>query len=402
MLKHHSEYHSSSFIGRFPFMFSFYLGMPFFSFSLLPFRCAKCSTSTPTLCAFALPCTSCTSARRGALPSARRPTRTRAETPMSGTGPPPIRGGGTAGADPMTTGPNGPCCRSRPPATSPSRFSSASFGRTPGTGGACVVRLCPCSSCVRAVASKKTVVFGRCVVLGTNLLRVIQRGKAGSTLNLLIFFYFIPFFLFVNSKVASHFPPLRWAITDPDYRSPLRASCGALQQEVLARRITFLMNENFLPGGAKSGASGVGTTERGGARSSTSSSIYTSSSGSSGAVGGFSSSSGGSAITSTGGGVQGGRILGGHLCPSFMNVVLLRKPIERLISHRKYLIDYLHAPLPRHDWRSFVELAPIISNDYFCRVLGGEATYRLPLGNLTNGHLEAAFDVLRTFDLVSG
>ena len=220
------------------------------------------------------------------------------------------------------------------------------------------------------------------------------------------FFFFKIHFVILCFFTPLHPPPplclsIRWAITDPHYRSPLRASCGALQQEVLARRVTFLMNENFLPGGAKSGAARAGASHRSTPSSNSydtgSSSVYSSSGTRS------SSGSGSSALMSTGGGGSGGggRILGGHLCSSFMNVVLLRKPIERLISHRKYLIDYLHAPLPRHDWRSFVDLAPIISNDYFCRVLGGEATYRLPLGNLTNGHLEAAFDVLRTFDLVS-
>jgi hypothetical protein len=103
-----------------------------------------------------------------------------------------------------------------------------------------------------------------------------------------------------------------------------------------------------------------------------------------------------------GGGVGGaGLTLGGHLCASFMNVVLLRKPLDRLVSHRAYLVDYLHAPLPRHDWPAFAALAPILCNEYFVRVLCGEATYRLPLGNLTSGHLEAALDALRSFDLVS-
>ena len=45
-------------------------------------------------------------------------------------------------------------------------------------------------------------------------------------------------------------------------------------------------------------------------------------------------------------------------------------------------------------------MAPIITNNYYVRVLGGEATYRLPLGNVTGAHLDSALRTVQTFDLV--
>jgi len=86
----------------------------------------------------------------------------------------------------------------------------------------------------------------------------------------------------------------RWALTDPKYKNPKFAGCQALEQEVLTRGITFLMNENWIPGNS----------------------------------GGHPSD----------GQLEGSRGLrGAHLCSRFMNVALFREPIARIVSHRNYL-----------------------------------------------------------------
>jgi hypothetical protein len=82
-----------------------------------------------------------------------------------------------------------------------------------------------------------------------------------------------------------------------------------------------------------------------------------------------------------------------------MNVVLFRHPIERALSHRTYM-GVLRSKLPVEDMAAFVKLAPIITNNYYTRILGGEGVYRLPLGNVTKVHHDSALAVLSKFDLV--
>jgi len=128
-----------------------------------------------------------------------------------------------------------------------------------------------------------------------------------------------------------------WAVSEPSaFRSPRASSCLALEQEVLKRETTFLMNENWLP-------------------------------------------------------PEG-------LCQRFMNVALFRDPLRRFISHRNYL-KVLRSPLPVQV-SDFVRLAPVISNNYYVRVLAGESAFFSGLGNVTGLHLAAALDQLGALDLV--
>ena len=55
----------------------------------------------------------------------------------------------------------------------------------------------------------------------------------------------------------------------------------------------------------------------------------------------------------------------------------------------------VQAKLPLDDWGAFVRMAHVITNNYYVRVLGGEAAYRLPLGNVTSDHLADALKTLQ-------
>ena len=121
-----------------------------------------------------------------------------------------------------------------------------------------------------------------------------------------------------------------WAITDPAFRSPARSGCQALEQEVLARGITFLMNENFLPGNSGGGRLGDAHS--------------------------FAAAPGsdlGSLLLPT----APSGVRGAHLCSRFMNVALFREPVARLLSHRTYL-SMLKSKLPLDDFSELVRHSP--------------------------------------------
>jgi len=86
------------------------------------------------------------------------------------------------------------------------------------------------------------------------------------------------------------------------------------------------------------------------------------------------------------------------LCNHFLNVVLFRDPIARIISHINYM-QAVKSKMPS-DVLSFVELAPIITNNYYVRVLLGENTYRRPMMNITEADLSMALHILDTFDII--
>mmetsp|Transcript_59373 Transcript_59373/g.141546 ORF Transcript_59373/g.141546 Transcript_59373/m.141546 type:complete len:430 (-) Transcript_59373:50-1339(-) len=108
-------------------------------------------------------------------------------------------------------------------------------------------------------------------------------------------------------------------------------------------------------------------------------------------------------------------LIGEGICPQFWNVIVVRDPIDRLISHMQEL-----SKLPEHATSAEVvsgptvwdpaspkltpefifKNAPIISNNYYIRSLLGAETYKLPFGAINATHLEKAKRILDKFDLV--
>ena len=52
---------------------------------------------------------------------------------------------------------------------------------------------------------------------------------------------------------------------------------------------------------------------------------------------------------------------------------------------------YAMAGMPLETMEGFVAIAPVVTNDFYVRILNGEAVYRLPRFNLTDQHLEVGF-----------
>jgi len=106
-------------------------------------------------------------------------------------------------------------------------------------------------------------------------------------------------------------------------------------------------------------------------------------------------------------------MIGEGLCHQFWNVVILRDPIDRLVSHLQEL-----SRIPAHTASSEVETGPlawnatkltpeyvfqqvpILSDNFYTRSLLGAETYAMPLGSLNQTHLERAKKVIEGFDLV--
>mmetsp|Transcript_2038 Transcript_2038/g.5170 ORF Transcript_2038/g.5170 Transcript_2038/m.5170 type:complete len:426 (+) Transcript_2038:100-1377(+) len=103
------------------------------------------------------------------------------------------------------------------------------------------------------------------------------------------------------------------------------------------------------------------------------------------------------------------------VCPQFWNVVILRDPIERLVSHLSELTripeqspwrfrevrvgDALWNPHNLTPQTIFQEI-PILSDNFYIRSLLGRDVYRLPFGAITEEHLEQAKKVVEKFDMV--
>jgi len=83
----------------------------------------------------------------------------------------------------------------------------------------------------------------------------------------------------------------------------------------------------------------------------------------------------------------------GVLCPEFENVVLVRDPIHRLISHLVFM-EFDPRNMTAED---ILTQFPRLSNNYFARVLGGEPVQGLPRGQLPP-RLESSRRKLREFD----
>ncbi|EFJ41612.1 hypothetical protein VOLCADRAFT_98343 [Volvox carteri f. nagariensis] len=97
-----------------------------------------------------------------------------------------------------------------------------------------------------------------------------------------------------------------------------------------------------------------------------------------------------------------------HLCPQFLNFVMLRQPLARLLSHVKWIIKVYRTEYGRHSeaffrardadyWRTF---APAAVDNYYIRLLLGEEVFYLPSGTINATHLEAAELVLLQYDIV--
>ena len=101
------------------------------------------------------------------------------------------------------------------------------------------------------------------------------------------------------------------------------------------------------------------------------------------------------------------------LCPEFWNVIIMRDPIDRIVSHMRELFV-----LPPNSATAEVETGPdvwdperltleelfsrvpILSDNFYIRSLLGAAAYELPFGAISDEHLEKAKRVLESFDLV--
>ncbi|KAG2435973.1 hypothetical protein HYH02_011686 [Chlamydomonas schloesseri] len=97
-----------------------------------------------------------------------------------------------------------------------------------------------------------------------------------------------------------------------------------------------------------------------------------------------------------------------HVCPQFLNVILLRHPLSRLVSHIKWIMKVYRTEYgKRHEeffrgrdaawWRRF---APAAVDNYNLRLLLGEGVYYAPIGSLSAAHLAAARLVLLGYDVV--
>ncbi|GFR49719.1 hypothetical protein Agub_g11875, partial [Astrephomene gubernaculifera] len=87
-----------------------------------------------------------------------------------------------------------------------------------------------------------------------------------------------------------------------------------------------------------------------------------------------------------------------HVCPHFLNVIMLREPLARLRSHVRWIIKVYrteygksYEPFFRGRdadyWRRF---APAAVDNYYIRLLLGEAVFYAPTGSINTTHLEAA------------
>ncbi|KAG2497530.1 hypothetical protein HYH03_004678 [Edaphochlamys debaryana] len=97
-----------------------------------------------------------------------------------------------------------------------------------------------------------------------------------------------------------------------------------------------------------------------------------------------------------------------HVCPQFLNVLMLRAPLARLASHLRWIIKVYRTEYGRaheaffrgRNATSWRQLAPAAVDNYYTRLLLGEAVYYAPPGSITDEHVAAARLVLLQFDVV--
>jgi len=95
----------------------------------------------------------------------------------------------------------------------------------------------------------------------------------------------------------------------------------------------------------------------------------------------------------------------GKLCSQTYNVIVMRSPIHRLVSHLVYIasgvsdgteLEFDIAADETAD--SIFSKWPFLSDNYYVRSLGGASTYKLPFGKITKKHLQRAIQVLHQYD----
>lgn len=92
-------------------------------------------------------------------------------------------------------------------------------------------------------------------------------------------------------------------------------------------------------------------------------------------------------------------------CPQFRNVIQLRDPMDRLVSHVAFLLEDLERPDAYVRFEGtlmqLVMHAPAIVDNAAIRFLLGDEGRELPFGAVTTLHLQRAKDVLGRFDVVA-
>lgn len=91
------------------------------------------------------------------------------------------------------------------------------------------------------------------------------------------------------------------------------------------------------------------------------------------------------------------------LCHNFWNVIVLRDPLDRIVSHLNYLNMSSNSDAYRANLVTpnvLFEEIPLLTNNLFIRKLIGPKGYELPFGQITPEHLAEAKRVLDSFDLV--
>ncbi|GIL43637.1 hypothetical protein Vafri_1312 [Volvox africanus] len=98
------------------------------------------------------------------------------------------------------------------------------------------------------------------------------------------------------------------------------------------------------------------------------------------------------------------------ICPQFFNVIIIRNPHKRLLSHLKFIIyqmkwDYDDNELFNRtywgtDSRFWDKLGPVLVDNYMLRGMLGEKVYHAPIGSLGAPEVARACAILQQYDLV--
>ncbi|GIL61034.1 hypothetical protein Vafri_15403 [Volvox africanus] len=98
------------------------------------------------------------------------------------------------------------------------------------------------------------------------------------------------------------------------------------------------------------------------------------------------------------------------ICPQFFNVIIIRHPHKRLLSHLKFVVmqmkwDYRDNELFNRtywgtDSRFWDEFGPVLVDNYMLRGMLGEKVYHAPIGSLGAPEVARACAILQQYDLV--
>ncbi|GIL90517.1 hypothetical protein Vretifemale_18158 [Volvox reticuliferus] len=98
------------------------------------------------------------------------------------------------------------------------------------------------------------------------------------------------------------------------------------------------------------------------------------------------------------------------ICPQFFNVIIIRNPRKRLLSHLKFVIfqmkwDYEDDKLFNRtywgtDSRFWDKFGPVLVDNYMLRGMLGEKVYHAPIGSLGAPEVARACAILQQYDLV--